>query len=104
MGFWDKKKVLITGGGGFLGSFVVEELIERGVEPQNIRIPRSKDTDLRTWENCLRVVEGIDIVIHSAARAGGIRFNKRNPVTLFYDNAIMGIQLMEAARQAGVHI
>lgn len=104
MGSWDKKKLLITGEAGFLGSFVVEKLIERGVEPQNIRIPRSKDTDLRTWENCLRVLEGIDIIIHLAARVGGIGFNKRNPATLFYDNAIMGIQLMEAARQAGVHI
>jgi GDP-L-fucose synthase len=101
MGFWDSKKVLVTGGAGFLGSFVTEKLKQRGVEPENIRIPRSKDTDLRMWENCIRAVDSIDIVLHLAAKVGGIGFNKRNPATLFYDNAIMGIQLMEAARQAG---
>ena len=53
MGFWDNKKVLVTGGLRFLGSFVIEKLTKRGVEPQNIRIPRSKDTDLRIWVNCI---------------------------------------------------
>jgi len=102
MSFWKDKKILVTGGAGFLGSFVVEKLIERGVDFKNIRIPRSSGTDLRTWGNCVKAVEGIDIVIHLAAKVGGIGFNKENPATLFYDNIIMGVQLMEAAHQANV--
>jgi GDP-L-fucose synthase len=103
MGFWNNKKILVTGGAGFLGSHVVRKLIlERGVDPNNIRIPRSKDMDLRVWENCVRAVKDIDIVIHLAARVGGIGYNMKYPATLFYDNAIMGIQLMEAARREGV--
>jgi len=96
------KKILLTGGNGFLGSFVSEELIARGVKKDSIIIPRSRDLDLRRWESCLEAVEGADIVIHLAAKVGGIGYNLKFPGELFYDNAIMGIQLMEAARQAGV--
>jgi GDP-L-fucose synthase len=103
MGFWTDKKVLVTGGAGFLGSFIVEKLMkERGVDPKNIRIPRSKEMDLRKWENSAKAVNDMDIVIHLAGKVGGIGFNKKYPATLFYDNAIIGIQLMEAARQKGV--
>ena len=100
--FFKDKKFLITGGAGFLGSFLVEKLIEKGVKEEDIRIPRSKDYDLRTWENCAKVVKDIDIVIHLAARVGGIGFNMKYPANLFYDNAMMGIQLLEASRLAGV--
>lgn len=103
MKFWANKKVLVTGGAGFFGSFIVEKLIkERGVKPENIRVPRRKEIDLIKWENCVRAVADMDIVIHLAGKVGGIGFNKKYPATLFYDNAIMGIQLMEAARQEGV--
>ncbi len=102
MSFWKNKQILLTGGAGFLGSHVVSELKAHGVDPADIYIPRSKDTDLRVWENCVRVVKEIDVVIHLAANVGGIGYNQNNPGVLFYDNAIMGIQLMEAARQAKV--
>lgn len=96
--FWEKKKVLVTGGSGFLGSYVVQKLRERGVEPENLRIPRSRDMDLALRKNCVDAVSGMDVVIHLAARVGGIGFNRLHPAELFYENAIMGIQLLEAAR------
>lgn len=102
MSFWQGKKILVTGGAGFLGSFVVQQLQEKGVDKKNITIPRSKDTDLRKWENCVSVVNNQDIVIHLAANVGGIGYNRKYPGSLFYDNALMGIQLIEAARLEGV--
>lgn len=103
MRFWSNKKVLVTGGAGFLGFFVVEKLIkERNVNPEGLVIPKSKDMDLRIWENCVKVVKDIDIVLHLAGKGGGIGYNRRYPATLFYDNIIMNTQLMEAARREGV--
>ncbi|MFC2035002.1 GDP-L-fucose synthase family protein [Chloroflexota bacterium] len=102
MTFWDNKRVLVTGGAGFLGSFVVEKILEKGVHKEDILVPRSNDIDLRERENCIRSVENIDIVIHMAAKVGGIGYNQAYPASLFYDNAIMGLQMMEAARQEGV--
>jgi len=102
MAFWSGKKILITGGAGFFGSQVVNQLLQKGVPKENIQIPRSREIDLRKWENCVKVVRDADIVIHLAAKVGGIGFNQNYPAQLFYDNAIMGIQMIEAARQANV--
>ncbi|HQO20964.1 MAG TPA: GDP-L-fucose synthase [Acidobacteriota bacterium] len=102
MSFWADKKVLVTGGAGFLGSFLIENLVRKGLKKENIRVPLIEETDLRKWDECKKAVGGMDLVIHLAAKVGGIGFNQKYPGTLFYDNAIMGIQMIEAARQEKV--
>ena len=102
MGFWDDKRVLVTGGAGFLGSFLTDELVKNGADRKCLRVPLIEKSDLRKLGECVKAVKDVDIVIHLAAKVGGIGLNQELPGTLFYDNAIMGIQLMEAARLAGV--
>jgi len=94
------KKILITGGAGFLGRKVVEKLKERGCS--DLRVPRSKEHNLIEKEACKEIVKGQDIVIHLAAHVGGIGLNREKPGTLFYENIMMGVQLMEEARKANV--
>jgi GDP-L-fucose synthase len=102
LSYFEGKKILVTGGAGFLGEPVIRNLVERGAAPGNIFVPRSAEDDLRRPESCTRAVAGRDIVIHLAANAGGIGWNLKHPGALFYDNAAMGIHLMEEARKAGV--
>lgn len=100
--YWQQKRITVTGGSGFLGSYVVQALQRRGVGPEQLRIPRRASDDLRRWEACQTVVAGQDVVIHLAATVGGIGINREKPGEFFYDNLMMSTQLMEAARQAGV--
>ena len=101
--FWEGKRILLTGGAGFLGSHVTDRLVAtRGVTRSQIQIPRSNEIDLRKFEDCRKATANKDIVIHLAARVGGIGFNQKYPGSLFYDNAIMGLNMIEAARNAKV--
>ncbi len=96
------KRVLVTGGSGFLGKQVVAQLVEAGASLDKISIPRSRDCDLRDLSNCQTAVKDQDIVIHLAAHVGGIGLNREKPAELFYDNLMMGAQLIHAAYEAKV--
>ncbi len=96
-------RIVVTGGHGFLGTWLVKHLVEKHKVPRShISIPDSQEQNLLSWENCVAAVKDADLIIHLAARVGGIGFNREFPGTLFYQNLMVGAQLMEAARLAKV--
>jgi GDP-L-fucose synthase len=96
------KQIVVTGGAGFLGRQVIAQLVAAGASEGNISVPRSRDRDLRQLDHCQEVVKGQDIIIHLAAHVGGIGLNREKPAELFYDNLMMGTQLIHSAYEAGV--
>ncbi len=109
---WSDKTVIVTGGAGFLGRHVVAGLRARGLTGDQIIVPRKAGYDLRHWDAIQQLFTDVHlqsinhdsqlIIIHLAGNVGGIGYNRGHPGELFYDNMIMGVQLMEAARQQGV--
>ena len=102
MEYWTTRRVMVTGGAGFLGAWVVRKLRQRGC--QSIFVPRSQDYDLRHGEDIRRAVSEAapEIIIHLAARVGGIGANRAHPAEYFYDNLMMGVPLLHEAWRAGV--
>jgi len=104
MSFWAEKRICVTGGAGFLGQAVVKKLIERGAKEENIFIPRSRQYDLVDGDAIERLLNDSqpDIIIHLAAQVGGIGANREHPAEFFYNNLMMGVQLLHKAWQHGV--
>ncbi|MBI3583579.1 MAG: GDP-L-fucose synthase [Nitrospinae bacterium] len=103
MDFWKDKSVLVTGGSGFLGSFVVEKLGEKGC--RDIFVPHSEEYDLRQMDAIQSLLKDTkpNMIIHLAARVGGIGANRAHPAEFFYDNLMMGVQLMHESWRAGIN-
>jgi GDP-L-fucose synthase len=103
MSFWKEKRVMVTGGAGFLGSYVTSRLNEKAAK--EVFVPRSREYDLRDIEAIRRLLSArhFDVVIHLAARVGGIGANRKHPAGFFYDNLMMGVPLLHECFRAGVN-
>lgn len=101
--FWETRRILVTGGAGFLGGYVLEKLRSRGAN--EIFAPAVEEYDLRNLQDIKRMFDELnsDIIIHLAAAVGGIGANREHPGAFFYDNLIMGVQLIEEARKREVN-
>ena len=99
---WSSLRVMVTGGSGFLGSQLCAELHDRGC--RQVFVPRSRQYDLRTADGVRQALAAArpDLVIHLAAAVGGIGANRRSPASFFFDNAMMGLQLIDGCYRAGV--
>src|SRR3989338_247058 len=96
------KRILVAGGNGFMGSHVIRALEKRGVPKKHIFAPSSKECDLRKRNDCQNAVKGKEVVFDCAANPGNLLTRGEIPGELFYDNLMIGMKLLEAARQAGV--
>jgi GDP-L-fucose synthase len=114
MSFWTQKKVVVTGGRGFIGSHLVERLLEAGAKVRAVDHSNGATNDVATVdvefqrvdladpENCRNICEGADVVMHLAAKIRGVGYNVKHHGEMFFSNAVMNLQMMEAARLAGV--
>ena len=100
--FWKGRRVLVTGGAGFIGRSVVAALRQRGVADADLVVPRSSSCDLRLPQNCRDAVRNCSVVIHLAAPTGGIAFSRAHPASQFRDCMLINLHLLDAAREAGV--
>lgn len=98
----EDKRIVLTGGSGFFGKRVFMKLVESGAKPQNIYVPRSREHDLRRKDVCDKLLDGKDIVIHLAAKVGGLWYHVGRQAEFFYDNAVMALNLIDSAHRAGV--
>ena len=100
--FWSKQRVIVTGGAGFLGSYVVDQL--KAHSAKNIFVPARENYDLRQEADVIRMYQDMPatMVIHLAATVGGIGINREHPGSFFYDNLMMGVLTMEHARRSGI--
>jgi len=95
------RKILVTGGKGFLGRHLLAALARSGIDERDVLAPSHGERDLLRLDDCRAACEGREVVFHLAARVGGIAFNLREPGRILYENAVMNAQIMEAARLAG---
>ncbi|MBU3957259.1 NAD-dependent epimerase/dehydratase family protein [Patescibacteria group bacterium] len=102
MNFFQDKKILVTGGKGFVGSHLVDALVAKGVRKEKIIIPDRRKDDLRVLKNCLKLSQGVDLVFHLAADIGGVAYSQSHPATQAYNCLMMDLNLIEASRRNGV--